>query len=118
MLETLGDRSGSFESQLVKKNQTKLMSEINEKISSIFALVMMSYLDIRDHIKDMYAVEVSNATITAITVLIYPLIWLNTINYEIKENGRYVSKSIYTVLDVNIEGPKKSLDLYVFESEG
>ena len=37
-LETPRDRAGSFEPQLVKKNQTKLTPEIDEKILSMFAL--------------------------------------------------------------------------------
>lgn len=131
-LETPRDRSGSFEPQLVKKNQTKLTPEIDEKILSMFALGM-SYRDIRGHIQDMYGVEVSEATITAVTDqlipelkawqarsldTLYPFIWLDAIHYKIKENGRYVSKAIYTVLGVNIEGRKELLGLYVSESEG
>ena len=131
-LETPRDRSGLFEPQLVKKNQTKLTPEIDEKILSMFALGM-SYRDIRGHIQDMYGVEVSEATITAVTDqlipelkawqarsldTLYPFIWLDAIHYKIKENGRYVSKAIYTVLGVNIEGRKELLGLYVSESEG
>jgi len=131
-LETPRDRSGSFEPQLVKKNQTKLTPEIDEKILSMFALGM-SYRDIRGHIQDMYGVEVSEATITAVTDqlipelkawqarsldTLYPFIWLDAIHYKIKENGRYVSKAIYTVLGVNIEGRKELLGLYISESEG
>jgi transposase-like protein len=26
----------------------------------------------------------------------YPFIWLDAIHYKIKENGRYVSKAVYT----------------------
>jgi len=98
----------------------------------MFALGM-SYRDIRGHIQDMYGVEVSEATITAVTDqlipelkawqarsldTLYPFIWLDAIHYKIKENGRYVSKAIYTVLGVNIEGRKELLGLYVSESEG
>jgi len=131
-LETPRDRAGSFEPQLVKKNQTKLTPEIDEKILSMFALGM-SYRDIRGHIQDMYGVEVSEATITAVTDqlipelkawqarsldTLYPFIWLDAIHYKMKENGRYVSKAIYTVLGVNIEGRKELLGLYISESEG
>ena len=97
----------------------------------MFALGM-SYRDIRGHIQDMYGVEVSEATITAVTDgliqakawqarsldTLYPFIWLDAIHYKIKENGRYVSKAIYTVLGVNIEGRKELLGLYISESEG
>jgi len=49
-LETLRDRSGSFEHQFVKKNQTELTAEIDKKILSMFALDM-SYRDIRSHVQ-------------------------------------------------------------------
>jgi transposase-like protein len=43
-LETPRDRTGDFEPQLVKKNQTKLSEEIGSKVISLFALGM-SYRD-------------------------------------------------------------------------
>jgi len=131
-LETPRDRAGSFEPQLVKKNQTKLTPEIDQKVLSMFALGM-SYRDIRSHIQEMYGIEVSEATITAVTDqlipelkawqsrsldALYPFIWLDAIHYKIKENGGYVSKAVYTVLGINIEGRKELLGLYVSESEG
>ena len=48
-IEIPRDCSSVFEPHLVKKNQTKLMHVIDEKILSIFALGT-SYRDIRDHI--------------------------------------------------------------------
>lgn len=66
-LNTPRDRTGSFEPQLVKKNQTKLTDEIDSKILSIFALGM-SYNDMRQHVDEMYGLEVSQATISSITV--------------------------------------------------
>jgi len=70
-LDTPRDRSGSFEPQLVKKNQTKLTDEINRKILSMFALGM-SYRDIRGHVEDMYGIDVSEATITGVTDRLIP----------------------------------------------
>lgn len=131
-LETPRDRNGSFEPQLVKKNQTKLTPEIDKKVLSMFALGM-SYRDIRSHVQEMYGIEISEATITAVTDQLmpelkawqsrsldklYPFIWLDAIHYKIKDGGRYVSKAVYTVLGINIEGRKELLGLYLSESEG
>ncbi|KYX63910.1 transposase [Vibrio parahaemolyticus] len=131
-LDTPRDRSGTFEPQLVKKNQTKLTDEIDRKILSMFSLGM-SYRDIRGHVEDMYGIEVSEATITGVTDrlipelkewqqrpldALYPFVWLDAIHYKIKEDGRYVSKAIYTILGLNIEGKKELLGLYLSESEG
>lgn len=131
-LDTPRDREGTFEPQLVKKHQTKLTPEIDQKILGLFALGT-SYRDIRFHIEELYGIEVSEATITAVTDqlipelkewqsrsldAIYPFIWLDAIHYKIKENGRYVSKAVYTILGVNTEGRKELLGLYLSESEG
>ncbi len=45
-----------------------------------------------------------------------PFVWMDAIHYKIRDSGRYVSKAIYTVLALNIEGKKEVLDLYLSES--
>ncbi|MBF4353584.1 IS256 family transposase, partial [Vibrio anguillarum] len=115
-----------------KKNQTKLTDEIDRKILSMFSLGM-SYRDIRGHVEDMYGIDVSEATITGVTDrlipelkewqqrpldALYPFVWLDAIHYKIKEDGRYVSKAIYTILGLDVEGKKELLGLYLSESEG
>ncbi|EPL1175603.1 IS256 family transposase [Morganella morganii] len=131
-LATPRDRNGSFEPQLVKKHQTTLSNEIEHKITRLFALGM-SYSDISREIEDLYAFSVSAATISAVTDKVipelklwqqrpldalYPFIWLDAIHYKVKEDGRYVSKAVYTVLVLNLEGKKDVLGLYLSESEG
>lgn len=131
-LQTPRDRSGSFEPQLVKKNQTHLTDDLERKVIALFALGN-SYQDIRTHIADMYDIELSNGTINAVTdkllpelqawrerdlEAIYPIVWLDAIHYKIKEHGRYVSKAVYTILGLNIEGKKELLGLYLSDEEG
>lgn len=65
-LETPRDRSGTFEPQIVKKHQTTLSDEIEEKILSMYGLGM-SYADISKHIEEIYQVSISTATISSIT---------------------------------------------------
>ncbi len=131
-LETPRDRANTFEPQLVKKHQTQLTDDLDRKIVALFALGT-SYQDIRTHIADLYGISVSNGTINAVTDKllpelqawrerdlepIYPILWLDAIHYKIKENGRYVSKAIYTILGLNIEGKKELLGLYLSDQEG
>lgn len=131
-LNTPRDRAGTFEPQIVKKHQTYLTDELERKIIGLFALGN-SYQDIRGHIADLYGVSLSNGTINAVTdkllpdlqtwrerdlEAIYPIVWLDAIHYKIKENGRYVSKAIYTLLGLNIEGRKELLGLYLSDQEG
>jgi len=131
-LETPRDRAGSFEPQLIKKHQTHLTDEIERKVISMFGLGM-SYQDIASHVGEMYGLSVSNATISAVTdklipelkqwqqrplESVYTFIWLDAIHYKVKEDGRYQSKAVYTVLGLNLEGKKEILGLYLSESEG
>ena len=131
-LNTPRDRAGSFEPQLVKKYQTHLTDELERKVLGLFALGN-SYQDIRAHIAEMYDINLSNGTINTVTdkllpelkawrerdlEAIYPVVWLDAIHYKVKENGRYVSKAIYTILGLDIEGRKELLGLYLSDQEG
>ncbi|SKB84674.1 IS256 family transposase, partial [Malaciobacter marinus] len=131
-LNTPRDRAGSFEPQLIKKNQTTISNEIEERIISMYGLGL-SYKDIIKHIEEIYRVELSTATISAITdkiidkvkawqnrplEAIYPFVWLDAIHYKIKDGGKYITKAVYTVLGMGIDGKKDILGLYLSESEG
>jgi transposase-like protein len=131
-LEVPRDRNGTFEPQFVKKHQTHMSDQIEQKILALYALGN-SYSHISEHIEDFYGVQFSKATISAVTdkvipllkewqqrplESIYPFVWLDAIHYKIKENGRYLSKAIYTILGVNLSGKKEILGLYLSENEG
>jgi transposase-like protein len=131
-LDVPRDRNGTFEPQFVKKHQTHMSDQIEQKILALYALGN-SYSQISEHIEDFYGVHFSKATISAVTdkvipllkewqqrplEKVYPFVWLDAIHYKIKENGRYVSKAIYTILGVNLSGRKEILGLYLSENEG
>ena len=126
------DRNGSYEPQIVKKHQTHMSDHIEQKILSLYALGN-SYSQISEHIEEMYGIEFSKATISAVTdkvipllkewqqrplESIFPFVWLDAIHYKIKDGGKYVSKAVYTVLGVNMDGKKDILGLYLSETEG
>ncbi|AVV83981.1 transposase [Shewanella putrefaciens] len=105
---------------------------MERKIIGLFSLGS-SYQDIRAHIEDMYGMSMSNGTVNAITDKLlpelqawrereleplYPVIWLDAIHYKIKENGRFISKAVYTILALNVEGKKELLGLYLSDNEG
>jgi len=131
-LEVPRDRNGTFEPQFVKKHQTHMSDQIEQKILALYALGN-SYSQISEHIEDFYGIHFSKATISAVTdkvipllkewqqrplESVYPFVWLDAIHYKIKENGRYISKAIYTILGVNLSGRKEILGLYLSENEG
>jgi putative transposase len=131
-LDVPRDRAGTFEPQIVKKNQTYMSEQIERKILSLYALGN-SYTQISDHIEEIYGVGFSKATISSITDKVipmlqewkvrpleevYPFVFLDAIHYKVKEDGRYISKAFYTVLGVRVDGKKEILGLYLNESEG
>ena len=131
-LETPRDRAGTFEPKLVKKHQRTVSDEIEAKILALFGLGM-SYADIAGHVRELYGISVSTATISTITDKlidevkawrarpldsVYPFVWLDAIHYKIREKGRYQTKAVYTVLALNMDGKKEVLGLYLSESEG
>ena len=132
ILDTPRDRAGTFEPQLVKKNQTHLTNDIEEKVLSMYSLGL-SYADISKHIEDMYQIELSKGTINNITDKIitkvkewqnrplepiYTFVWLDAIHYKIKDGGKYETKAVYTILGMDKDGKKDVLGLYIGESEG
>jgi|TARA_B110000467_G_C18273933_1_gene454184 transposase-like protein len=131
-LDAPRDRNGSFEPQLIKKGQTSLTDEIDRKVLSMFSMGM-SYRDINKHVEDMYGINVSSGTINSVTDKLipelkawqqrpldshYPIVWLDAIHYKVKEDGRYISKAVYTLLALNMQGKKEILGLHLSENEG
>ncbi|EGU0168269.1 hypothetical protein JFQ74_004149 [Vibrio parahaemolyticus] len=106
---------------LVRFNSIHHVTEMERKIISLFALDN-SYQNIREHLIDLYDLEVSNGTINANTdrlvpelrawqerdlESVYPIVWLDAIYYKIKENRRFTSKAVYTILRLNLDGKKR-----------
>ena len=131
-LETPRDRDGNFEPQLVKKRQTIITDEIDSKILSLYGLGS-SYNDIAQHVSDMYGLSISNASISAITDKllpqitewrsrpldkVYPITFLDAMFFKAREEGRVVTKVMYNIMGINLEGRKEILGFYFCESEG
>ena len=132
VLDTPRDRNSSFEPQIIRKNQTVLTEELDNKIIALYGFGM-GYRDIVEHIKDIYGIEISKSSLTAITdkILpkikewqnrpldeIYPIIFLDAMHFKCSESNIVAAKAFYTVLGINQEGKKDVLGLYLSESEG
>jgi putative transposase len=130
-LETPRDRNGSFEPQLVKKNQRRFTS-LDDKILWLYAQGL-STREIVASFKEWYGADVSPTLISRVTdaVLdtviewqsrpldeIYPIVYLDCIVLKIRQDKRVINKSIYLALGVNIEGHKELLGLWLSENEG
>ena len=105
------DRDGEFEPQLVKKNQTTLTGDIEEKIISMYAKGMTTS-DIEAHIRDIYGLECSDTTISRITDKILPVVreW-----HHLKKSMQSYSWMQYT--STSEAKDKLSKRLYISQSE-
>lgn len=125
------DRKGEFEPQILKKNQTSVSQDIEEKILSMYAKGMTTG-DIEAHIQDIYGIEVSDTTISRITDKILPIakewqqrpleavytvVFLDAIHYHVRSEGQIVKKAVYIALGVNLDGKKDVLGMWVGENE-
>jgi putative transposase len=132
-LSTPRDRLGSFEPEIVKKRQTILADNLESKIIGLYGLGM-SLRDIAAHIKEMYDTDISHTVLSEVTdrVIpairlwqaheledIYTIVWLDAMYYKVKdESGHVVTRCLYNVLGINLEGRKHLLGMYISQSEG
>lgn len=131
-LVTPRDRESSFEPQAVKKRQTVLTEELDNKILALFKLGM-SYTDIAGHVEDMYGYEASPATISSVTDkliplvaewrsrpldAVYPIVFLDAMFFKIRQDGQVRTKVLYNILGIDKDGRKDILGFYAAESEG
>ena len=125
------DRDGEFEPQLVKKIQTTLTGDIEEKILSMYAKGMTTS-DIETHIQDIYGLECSDTTISRITdkILpvvrewqsrpleeIYAVVFMDAIHFHVRSEGQIVKKAVYIAIGINMDGLKEVLGMWVGENE-
>lgn len=125
------DRKGEFEPQLLKKNQTCISQDIEEKILSMYAKGMTTG-DIEAHIQDIYGLSVSDITVSRITdkILpvakewqqrplesIYAVVFLDAIHYHVRSEGQIVKKAVYIAIGLDLDGRKDVLGMWVGENE-
>lgn len=130
-LHTPRDRQGSFDPQIVGKREVYLGDDLEEKIIQLYARGM-SYSDIQAHLSEIYDLEVSSGKLSQITDKIipeleawktrplealYPIVYLDAVHFKVRENGRVVSKAMYNVLAIRVDGHKELLGLYLGENE-
>lgn len=114
------DRNGEFDPQIVKKQQTTLSGDIEEKIISMYAKGMTTS-DIECHIREIYGLEVSDTTISRITDKILPIakewqrrplesiyavVFMDAIHYHVRKEGSIVKKAVYIAIGIDLNGIK------------
>ncbi|MCZ7532701.1 MAG: IS256 family transposase [Acidimicrobiia bacterium] len=120
------DRNGSFEPKIVGKGETHF-DGFDDKIISMYG-GGMTYGEIRDHLADIYGVEVSKDFISRATDAVladikewqsrpldpcYPVVWIDALTVKIRTDGVVRNRPAYLVLGLNMEGRKESLGLWI-----
>jgi putative transposase len=117
------DRNGEFQSALLKKNS----NEIEQKITAMYAKGM-STRDIQDMLTELYGIDVSPDTISAITDKVWPLVeawqnrplapvyailYLDAIHIKLKRDGKIDNVAVYNVLGVDLDGHREILGHWI-----
>ena len=81
----------------------------------------------------MYDVDISHDALSEITdrvipmvkewqnrplEAVYPIVWLDAMHYKVRDGGKVVSRAVYNILALNVEGRKDLIGMYISESEG
>lgn len=125
------DREGSFEPQMVAKQQTR-WTGFDDKVLSMYARGMTTR-EIQGHLQEIYGVEVSPALISEVTEAVseevrewqkrpleplYPILYLDALYVKMRHEGRVENRAVYVAIGVNLEGRKEVLGLWTNASEG
>jgi transposase-like protein len=131
-IDTPQDRHSSFEPQIIRKRETILADNLQDKIIGLYGLGM-SLRDISSHIKEMYDTEISHTILSQITDRIIPevkawqnrplepvycIVWMDAMHYKVRIEGKVEHRALYNILGINPAGMKEVLGMYVSESEG
>lgn len=131
-LETSRDRASTFEPMILPKRQVIITEELEDKVIGLYSRGV-STRDISQHIKEMYQMDISATQLSSITdkvipamnewrtrslQSVYPFVYLDCMHYKVRESGRVVTRAIYNILGVDIEGKKDLIGMYVSETEG
>ncbi|WP_370622375.1 IS256 family transposase (plasmid) [Citrobacter portucalensis] len=130
-LTTPRDREGTFEPQLIKKNQTRI-TRMDSQILSLYAKGMTTR-DIVATFKEMYDADVSSTLISKVTDAakeqvtewqnrpldaIYSIVYMDCIVVKVRQDGSVINKAVFLALGVNTEGQKELLGMWLAENEG
>jgi transposase-like protein len=129
-IEVPRDRDSSFQPQLIPK-RSRIMAEIEDHVLSLYTHGM-SMRDIESHIKELYGVEMSEATISHITDRIvehieqwksrrlekvYMVVWMDAIVFKVRQDGKVIDKAVQIAVGLNNKGYKEMLGMWLCQNE-
>src|SRR5918911_3394147 len=130
-LEVPRDRNSTFEPQIVPKGQTRFEG-FDDKILSLYARGMTTR-QIKQHLEEIYQVEVSPSLISSVTDAItdevkawqsrpldsvYPILYLDALVVKVRESSHIQNKAVHLIVGINTLGRKEVLGLWMTQNEG
>lgn len=130
-IEVPRDRNGTFEPRIIGKHQ-KRFTGFDDKIISLYARGL-STREIREHLEEIYQVEISPGLISAVTDEVidevrawqnrqldacYPIVYMDAIQFKVRDGGHVRNKAVYLAIGVNTDGLKEVLGMWIAETEG
>ena len=125
------DRNSEFEPEIVPK-YAKRLPLFNDQIISLYSRGMTTR-DIQAHLSEIYGVDVSPELISRVTDAVhddvrawrtrplertYPIVYLDALRVNSRQNGKNENKALYLALGINMDGRKEALGFYLSETEG
>lgn len=129
-LDVPRDRNGDFEPQIVPKGTSRLKG-FNERIIALYGRGM-TVRDVRDHLEEIYGVDVSPDLISKVTDAVwdeleewrnrpldavYPILYIDALNIKIRD-GIVQNRPVYLAVGVDVEGRKHVLGIWIGDGEG
>ncbi len=124
------DREGKFEPQIVKKRQ-RVLEGFDNLVISMYAKGN-SLKDIKETIREIYSIELSEETISNMTKSVneeivkwqnrklqkcYPFVYVDCLYCSVKEDLRSIKKAIYVTLGIDTQGKKEVLGIWIDTTE-
>jgi putative transposase len=131
VLDIPRDRQGRFDPVLIAKYQRRFPG-FDDKIIAMYARGM-STRDIRDHIAEIYGIDVSPDLVSAITDSVidevhawqnrpleetYAIVYFDALRVKIRDEGMVRNKAVYLAIGVACDGEKDILGLWIEQTEG
>src|SRR5215471_4426132 len=120
------DVNGDYNPKLLHKYATS-SNELEDKIVALYARGL-SVRDIQDNLKELYGVEVSAQTISAVTdkvwelvdawqnrplASVYAIVYLDALYMKLRREGRIENVAVYVVLGIDLEGHRDVLGHWI-----
>ena len=130
-IEAPRDRKGSFEPQIVGKNQRRLAG-LDEKIIALYAGGMTTR-EIESYMAELYGPGVGRDTVSRVTAAVsedakawqtrpleavYPILYLDALVIKVRDGQAIRNFSCYLAIGVNTDGERDVLGMWFQRTEG